>query len=143
MKDYSATQVLMARGGAILVVLALFTGGFAASAMSGKIHADGAIALAAHVTALLGAFWIFGAAWLLPMLRYQERTQRILAWTLLVSNYGGWLITAVKAFFYVHGINGDGPAANLVVFGLLNVIVVFPALIASIAIAVGFRRVTA
>jgi hypothetical protein len=138
--SYTATQILLARGGAILVVLALFTGIYAASAMSGKIHADGAIALAAHVTALLGAFWIFGAAWTLPMLRYEERTLRLVAWALLVSNYGGWLITAVKALFYVHGINGDGPVANQVVFGALNVVVVIPALIASIAIAAGFKR---
>lgn len=138
--QFTTSQMLMARAGAILVVLALFTGIYAASAMSGKIHVDGAIALAAHITALLGAFWIFGAAWMLPMLRYAERGQRVIAWALIVSNYGGWLITGVKAAFYVHGINGDGPTANQVVFGALNVVVVIPALVASIAIAVGFRR---
>ncbi len=138
--QYTVSQRLMARGGAILVVFALFTGIYAASAMTGKIHVDGAIALAAHITALLGAFWIFGAAWMLPMLRYEAGGQRRIAWALLVSNYGGWLITAVKAAFYVHGIDGAGPVANQVVFGALNVVVVIPALVASIAIAVGFRR---
>jgi hypothetical protein len=42
-----------------------------------------------------------------------EYTTGLLGWALLVSNYGGWLITAVKAAFH--------------------------ALVASIAIAIGFK----
>ena len=137
--EYTPTQVRLARGGAALVVLSLLTGIYAASAMTGKIPVDGHIALAAHLTGLLGAFWIFGAAWTLPMLRYEARGQERIAWALLVSNYGGWLITAAKAAFYVHGIDGSGPLANQVVFGMLNVVVVIPALVASIAIVIGFK----
>jgi hypothetical protein len=137
---YTESQIVMARGGALLVVLALLTGVYAASAMSSQLPVDADTALAAHVTALLGAFWIFGAAWTFPLLRYSQVGQLRIAWALLLSNYGGWLITAIKAAFHVHGINSDGPVANQVVFGALNIVVVIPALIASVAIVVGFRK---
>lgn len=135
----AVAQLQLARGGAMLLLLALLTGGYVAAAMTGSIPADPQIALAAHVTALLGAFWLLAVGWTVPMLRYGAAGLRRLTVALLVANYGGWLITAVKAALHVHGVGYDGSSANRAVFVLLNVVVVLPALGAAGAWALGFR----
>jgi hydroxylaminobenzene mutase len=139
----SVTQRFLAPAGAWLLLLGLFTGGFAAAAMTGQLPADGHAALASHLNALLGSFWIFAVAWTLPMLGYGPVGQKRLAWLVVVPNFGNWLVTAIKAFVGVGGLALDRNPANNAVFVALNVVVVLPSLAAGVAWAWGFRRAPA
>lgn len=60
----------MARHAAILVLEGLLKGGLVSSAMTGQSSADLRAALASPLNALLGAFWVLGVRWSLPMLRF-------------------------------------------------------------------------
>jgi len=108
--------------------------------MVGKIHADAHAMLASHLNALLGAFLMLGVAWTLPMLRYGPKGQMRLAWAFVVATWANWLITAIKAFLFVSGVDKTGEPKNDAVFGALMVLVILPSLAAAIAWAVGFAR---
>jgi hydroxylaminobenzene mutase len=132
------SQTLLARAAAWLVVLGLLTGALVSAAMTGKVSADAHAMLASHLNALLGAFLMLGVAWTLPMLRYKSTGQRRLAWALIVANYANWIITAIKAFLRVSGVDYTGSGRNDAVFAALLAFVIAPSLGATIAWAVGF-----
>ncbi|RKH46737.1 hypothetical protein D7X12_04560 [Corallococcus sicarius] len=130
----------MAHAAAWLMLLGLLTGGYVSSAMTGKVPADPQMALAAHLNALLGTFFLLGVAWTLPMLRYGAVGQQRLAWAVIVANYANWSITCVKAWLRVSGVDLIGQAANDTVFVALTLSVVIPSLVATGAWIHGFRR---
>jgi hydroxylaminobenzene mutase len=132
-------QRLLARASAWLVVLGLLTGAIVSFAMTKKIDADAHAMLASHLNALLGAFLMLGVAWSLPMVRWSERGQRRIAIALIVANYGNWIITMVKSFLHVSGVDKTGEAKNDAVFAALMVFVIIPSLGATIAWAWGLR----
>ena len=136
-------QRTLAYAAAWLVLVGLLTGLYASAAMSGLINADGHSALAAHLTALAGAFLIHAVAWTLPLLRYGPIGQRRLAWLVIVFNFVNWFLTLVKSMLHVRGINSTGNLSNDVIYVLLVVFVVVPALVASVAWVAGFRPVAA
>jgi len=138
--ERSEAATLLARASAWLVVVGLLTGAPVAWAMVGKIHADAHALLASHLNALLGAFWMLGVGWTLPMLRYGAVGQRRLAWALVVATWANWIITAVKAFLHVAGVDPSGDPKNDAVFGALAVLVILPSLGAAVGWAIGFRR---
>src|SRR5688572_28257813 len=121
----------MARSAAILIFVSLLTGFLVAAAMTGKAPADAHGALAAHLNAMLGGFWILGVGWTLPFLRFDERGLRRLAWAIIVPNYANWLVTLVKAFWRVAGVDYVGEGKNDTIFGLLTFLVVLPSLAAT------------
>jgi hydroxylaminobenzene mutase len=131
---------LMAHAAAWLMLLGLLTGGYVSSAMTGKIPADPHMALAAHMNALMGTFFLLGVAWTLPMLRYGPVGQQRLAWLVIVANFANWVVTGVKAWLRVKGVDFIGEAANDAIFLTLTATVVLPALAAAGAWAYGFRR---
>ncbi|CAM4113455.1 hypothetical protein [Corallococcus exiguus] len=131
---------LMAHAAAWLMLVGLLTGGYVSAAMTGKVPADPQMALAAHLNALMGTFFLLGVAWTLPMLRYGPVGQRRLAWAVIVANWANWGITCVKAWLRVSGVDFIGQPVNDAVFGALTVSVVLPALIAAGAWVYGFRR---
>ena len=124
---------LLARASAWLLLAAFLTGGYAAAALTGQIPVDAHTALAAHITAFLGCGLLIGVAWSLPLLRYGPVGQRRLSWCFIVPLFAGWFITVVKAALHVQGIAVLHAAANDTVFALLNVAVVVPSLVASVA----------
>jgi hydroxylaminobenzene mutase len=130
----------MAHAAAWLMLLGLLTGGYVAAAMTGKVPADPQTALAAHLAALMGTFFLLGVAWTLPMLRYGPVGQQRLAWLVIVANFANWAVTSVKAWLHVAGIDFMGQATNDAVFLVLTVTVVAPVLAASAAWVYGFRR---
>src|SRR5450755_3943440 len=79
---------------AVLMAIGLLTGIFVAAAMVGKANADPHAALASHLNALLGCFWMVAVAYSMPMLRYGEQGQRRLVWLTTLPNYANWIITA-------------------------------------------------
>src|SRR5262249_40975167 len=131
---------LLARSAAILFLLAMATGAFAALALSGQVPADGHIVLGAHVSALTGTLLLLGVAYTLPMLSYGDTGRQRLAWAFIVANFANWAISTGKAFPAVHGVGFNGQAANDTVVVLLTVFVVIPSLAGAIAWILGFRN---
>lgn len=126
---------------AIQYVLALLTGGLAAFALSGQLGAaDGRIMLGAHVTAITGTLIMLGVAYTMPMLHYGPVGRSRVALGFLIATYSNWIISSGKAFLFVHGVGATGQLSNDVVFGLLNVFVVAPSLVAAVAWALGLRE---
>ncbi len=130
----------LAFAGALLIALGMFTGIPVALAMTGGIAADPASMLAAHLAALMGAFWMFGLGWTMPMVRYGAATRARVAWAVILSNYANWALTVAKSFLHVHGVEAGGSSSNTAIFALLNVFVVLPALVASVAWVWGLRK---
>lgn len=131
---------LMAHAAAWLMLVGLLTGGYVSSAMTGKVPADPHMALAAHLNALMGTFFLLGVAWTLPMLRYGAVGQQRLAWAVIIANFANWAVTCVKAWLRVSGVDLIGQPANDAIFITLTLSVVLPSLAAAAAWVYGFRR---
>lgn len=136
----SDVQRQLALSGAVLLLLGLLTGFYISAAMGQRIDVDVHSAVAAHLNALLGAFWIFGLGWTLPMLRYGPLGQRRLALAVVVPNYANWLITCIKAALRVAGVDAGLSFANNAVLAGLTIFVVLPSLAAAVAWIAGFRH---
>ena len=137
--EMSASR-LAARNAAVLLLIGLATGGLVSAAMTGRVDAEPGAALASHLNALLGAFWVLGVGWSLQFLRYGPVGQRRLVWATTVPNVANWAVTAFKAFWKVKGIDAVGEVKNDTIFGLLTALVVLPALGAAAAWVYGFKR---
>lgn len=122
---------LLARAAAWLLLLGLLTGIYVSAAMTGKVPADAHAALASHLNAILGAFLLLGVAVTLPLLRFGPVGQRRLAWAFIVANFANWLVTAVKAWLGVSGVDYTGDPANDAIFAALTLGVVLPSLLAA------------
>ncbi len=120
-------------GAAVLMVLSLLTGIFVSAAMTGKVNADPHSALASHLNALLGSFWVICVAFTIPFLRYSPKGCSRLVLVTLLANVSNWLITALKAFWHVSGVDAAGELRNDIIFGLLTALVVIPSLAAGVA----------
>lgn len=123
---------------AVLMLLGLLTGGLVSAAMTGKIPADPHMALASHLNAILGAFWMVTVAFTLPWLRFSPVGAQRLAWGVVLPNYANWAVTALKSFWKVSGVDAIGEAKNDTIFGLLTLLVVLPSLAATAAWIYGF-----
>jgi (hydroxyamino)benzene mutase len=130
---------LLARAAAWLVLLGLLTGLYVSAAMTGKVPADAHAALASHLNALLGAFLLLGVAVTLPLVRYGPAGQRRMAWAFIVANFANWLVTAIKAWLHVSGVDLTGQAANDAIFVALTLTVVLPGLGGAVAWVHGLR----
>lgn len=126
--------------GALLLVIAFATGGLLAAAMTGKVNADAHEVSAAHLNAIFGCLWLVALAVTLPMLAYGERGQRRLVIATAIAAYGNWLITVVKSFLHVAGVDLTGDHTNDAVFAALNAFVVLPAFAAAIGWAYGLFK---
>ena len=128
----------LTRNAAILMAVGLLTGLFVAAAMTGKVNADPHAALASHLNALLGSFWMVGVAYSIPMLRYGEVGLKRLVWITTIPNFSNWIVTAIKAFLRVPGVDYVGEGNNDFIFGLLTALVVLPSFLAAGAWVYGF-----
>lgn len=127
---YDATSRLCAISAVLLSGAALLVGAVAGLAMTGKIDADGAILLGAHLAGLMGAFMIFGLGWSLPMVNLAASAKTRLAWLVIVPNYANLVLTAIKAFLRVHGLDFGPTGKDSAIFVALNILVVLPILAA-------------
>lgn len=135
-----AIKLSLLRSGAILLFGGMITGLLVAAAMTGKVGADGRMVLGAHLNAILGAFIIFGFAMSLKYMKYSETGLRRISLALIISNYANWLVTILKAFLHVHGIDATGQGKNDLVFGLLTAFVVLPSLVGIFYWVIGFQK---
>lgn len=141
MSDPDGTSRLLALSGAVLIALALVVGAIAGLAMTGKVPADGGTLLSAHLAGLMGAFMIFGLGWSLPLVSLSPAGKRRLAWLVVLPNFANWLLTTLKAFLRVHGLEPGGSASNSAIFALLTLFVVLPILGATVVWAWSLRRI--
>lgn len=119
--------------GAALLVLAFGTGLLLGLVMTNKLHADVHEIVAAHLNAVLGSLWLIALAYTLPMLRFGPIGMKRLVGATAVAAYMNWLVTTVKAFLHVTGVDVTGDATNDIVFATLGVFVVVPSFVAAIA----------
>jgi (hydroxyamino)benzene mutase len=134
-------QQRVAKLAVVLLAIAMVTGGWAGVALSGKVSIPiPRLALAAHLNALLGGFWLLAFSFTLPMLSYSDKAKERLAWLQIIPNYGNWFVTLIASFLGVRGLAFTGDVANDIIAGALITIVVMPALVGTFAWAWGFRE---
>ena len=130
-----------AAAGAVLLVIAFLTGILLAQAQSKKIDADVHEVVATHLNALLGCLWLVALAATLPWLRFEAKGKQRIVVVTIVAAYANWLITTVKSFLHVPGVDLDGRKSNDAVFVALTVLVVIPSFVAAIAWVYGLLGV--
>jgi (hydroxyamino)benzene mutase len=129
----------LARAGAWLFAVGMITGLWAGLVLTEKVPVRiPRLALAAHLNAILGAFWLIAVASTLDRLRYGETGRRRLAIGVAASAWANWLITLIASVLGVRGLEYTTDPANNIVAALLQVFVVAPSLIAAVAWAWGF-----
>lgn len=128
MKELQRLAALLA---AVLLLIGFATGGLLAGAMTGKVTADAHAVLAAHLNAVLGCFWLASVAATLPLVGFEERGARRLVLLTALPAYANWLITTIKAFLRVSGVELMGKGPNDAIFAALNVFVVLPSFAAA------------
>jgi len=138
---YEPLQRRVAGRAVVLLAIGMVTGIWSGIALSGKVVVPiPHLALAAHLNALMGFFWLLGFAFTLPMLSYSDKAKERLATLQYLPTYGNWLVTLIASFIGVRGIDFQGKLANDVVAAALLAVVVAPALVVSFAWAWGFRK---
>jgi hypothetical protein len=129
------------RCAALLLFLALLTGGIASFGLSGDTDVfDARTLLSAHTAGLISVCLLFGFGATLPHLRYAPRQLRYIVILFVVAQFANWIITSAKSFLFVHGISPGGASANHAVFVALTIFVVGPALISAFLWMIGFSR---
>ena len=131
----------LARAGATLFFVGMVTGLWSGLALTGKVAVDiPHLALAAHLTALLGGLWMIAGAWTLEFLHYDERGKKRLALLTAVPAWGNWILTLIASFLGVRGLDYSPPLANRILAFLLQLVVVLTALVATGLWAYGFKH---
>lgn len=131
---------LLAKSGAILILLGLLSGALVAFAMTGQIDADAGSALAAHLNAIIGGLLLFGVAYTIPMLCYDNKWKSRLSWLMIVGNFANFIITSIKSFLHVLGVGITADSTNNIVYFGLTLFVVLPSIIAAVIWVLGFRK---
>jgi len=130
----------LAFAGALLFLIGMVTGLWAAAALTGKVSVGmPRLALASHLNGLLGGLWLLAVAWSFEFLHYTEKNLRRLAFGVGVPAYANWFVTLIASFLGVNGLDYTGQTANDVIAFLLQTSVVLPTLIASAFWVWGFR----
>jgi len=129
--------------GAWLFAVGMVTGLWAAVVLTEKVKVPiPRLALAAHLNAILGAFWLIAVASTLDLLRYSDTGRRRLSQLVALAAWANWLITLIASLFGVRGLEYTSDRANNVIALLLEIFVVSPSLIAAAmwAWGLGARR---
>lgn len=133
-------QRATAASAAVLMVIAFLAGVLLGAAQTKKVDADVHSILAAHLNAVLGCLWIAALAFTLPMVAFGEVGRRRLVIATVLPAYANWLVTTVKAFLHVSGVEATGDGANDAIFAALSALVVLPSFAAAIAWAYGLLK---
>ncbi len=129
----------LARAGAWLLTVGMATGVWAGLVLTETIKVPiPRLALAAHLNAILGAFWLIAVSSTLDRLRYGATGRQRLALGVALAAWANWLITLIASALGVRGLEYTSDPANNVIAALLQVFVVLPSLVAAAAWAVGF-----
>lgn len=122
-----------ARRLAFAAALLFFIGGLngipLALAMTGKLAADPEALIGAHLNSFLGSLWLLGLGWSLKFVSLKESATKLLIGATLISAYGNWIVTTIKAFLHVKGVEFNDDGANNIIAAALQLFVVVPTLI--------------
>jgi large-conductance mechanosensitive channel len=138
--SYTPLQRKTAAAAAALMVIAFVTGVLLGAAMTKKVNADVGAVVAAHLNALFGCLWLAALSFTLPMLRYGDVGKRRLVLGTAIPAYANWLVTTIKSFLMVKGVEPTGDGANDAIFGVLTALVVLPSFVSAIAWTVGLVK---
>jgi hypothetical protein len=132
-------QQCVARAGAWLFAVGILTGLWAGVVLTETVVvAIPRLALAAHLTGILGGLWLIAVAATLDRMRYGLAGCRRLAIIVAVATWANWLITLIASGLGVRGLEYTADAQNNVIAALLHLFVVLPSLLAAFAWAWGF-----
>ena len=132
-------QKALSFSAASLMSVGMLTGILVAAAITKQVPANGHSMLAAHLNGLMGCFWLLGYAWTLPMLSYSPKMCQNIGKMINISVWANWFFTLVKAFWNVSGLEYSSDFKNNLIAGSLQLFVVLPGLIASLAWAWGLK----
>jgi hydroxylaminobenzene mutase len=139
--DVDPLRRRLTAAGAWLLAVGMVTGLWAGIVLTGRVSVGlPRLALAAHLNALLGGFWLVLVGSTLDMLRYGETGRRRLAWLVIVPAWANWLVTLLASALGVTGLDYSRDAANNAVAALLHSLVVLPSLVGAFAWAWGLGR---
>jgi hypothetical protein len=139
-EEITLKQKSLSAAAAWLMVAGLSTGLLAAAALTGQLPANGQTLLVAHLNGLMGCFWLWGLIWSWPMLNYETKMGLQLIQLISVSVWANWFFTLLKAFWQVNGLAYTHDLKNNLIAASLQIFVVLPALVGSIAWAWGLRK---
>ena len=132
-------QKRLAMAGALLFLVGMLAGLWAAAALTGRVKVGiPHLALATHLNGLLGGLWLIAVAWTFQFLRYGERGLRRLAFAVAVPAWANLVVTLIASFLGVNGLEYTGQHSNDVIAVLLQTLVVLPTLAASAFWVYGF-----
>ena len=133
-------QKRLAMAGALLFLIGMLTGLWAAVALTGLVKVGiPHLALAAHLNGILGGLWMIAVAWTFKFLGYSARGQHRLALIVGLAAWSNWLVTLLASFLGVTGLMYSGNRDNDLIAVLLQTLVVVPSLVASGFWVWGFR----
>lgn len=125
--------------GVLLLTVGFFTGFWTAAALTGAVTLKiPRLALATHLNALLGGFWLLTVAYSKPFLNYGAKQFQWLGRLSIVPAWANWGITFVASILGVNGLGYTGDRANDSIAVLLQLFVVLPTLVASLYWLRGF-----
>lgn len=131
----------LALSGALLFLIGMLTGLWAAVALTGQVKVGiPHLALAAHLNGLFGGLWLLAVAWSFEFLHYSEKGLRRLAVGVVIPAWSNWLVTLIASFLGVTGLSYTGVRANDAIAFLLQALVVIPTLVACAFWVWGFRQ---
>lgn len=134
-----ALRADLARAGAWLFAAGMVTGLWAAVVLTETVKVPiPRLALAAHLSAILGGLWLIALGSTIDHLRYAERGRRRLARLIVLAAWANWAITLVASLLGVRGLEYTRDVANNTVALLLQLFVVLPSLVGAAAWAWGF-----
>ena len=116
---------------ALLFFLGALTGILVSAAYTEKIDASHESLLAAHIAALMGCFWLLGLDYTLPRVALGDGARLWMVRLTVLAVYANWLVTVIKSFLKVQGVDYLGEGANDAIFGMLTLTVVIPTLTGS------------
>lgn len=120
------------KSAAVLMLCALFTGLYLSLIAMKIVSADFSMALASHLNALLGAFWILSVSYSLRFCHLDTTKLNLMSRSIIIANYGNWGLTLLKSHLHVAGIEFTQDMSNNVILVLLSLLVVLPAFIGTI-----------
>lgn len=129
-QDTNQYTSIIAKSAAILFLLGLLTGIYVTVVATGQLEGDLGASLAAHLNGIIGALIILSLFLIVPTVKYGHTYKRNMILLFILSNYANWLITTIKSFLRVDGIELiEQSLANNLVHIALVVLVVIPSLV--------------
>lgn len=129
-QDTNQYTSIIAKSAAILFLLGLLTGIYVTVVATGQLDGDLGASLAAHLNGIIGALIILSLFLIVPTVKYGHKYKRNMILLFILSNYANWLITTIKSFLRVDGIELiEKSLANNLVHIALVLLVVIPSLV--------------